>query len=164
MIVRIIIGVLAVGVGVYFVRDYIKKRKQDALVCEVTSSETKNKIVNRLQNVLQKKSIWAVILGVVVIAFSVNLIELMCSAGIPAIYTQILSQSNLPPAGYYLYLLAYDFFYMLDHIIVLLIAGLTWQLLVSTGKYIKYSHLIGGILLLILGAIMLINPSWLMFK
>jgi thiol-disulfide isomerase/thioredoxin len=164
MFVRVTIGILALGVGIYFIYDYIKKRKQDALVCEVTTSETKNKIINRLQNVLQKKSVLAMIMGVVVIAFGVNLIELMCSAGIPAIYTQILSQNELSGAGYYLYLLAYDFFYMLDDIVVLLIAGFTWQLLASTGKYTKYSHLIGGVLLLILGAIMLINPNLLMVK
>lgn len=164
MAVRVAIGVLAVGVGIYFIRDYIKKRKQDTLVCEVTTSETKNKIIDRLQRVLQKKSVWATIIGVSAIAFSVNLIELMCSAGIPAIYTQILSQNKMSGAGYYLYLLAYDFFYMLDDIVILLIAGFTWQLIAGTGKYTKYSHLIGGVLLLVLGAIMLINPNILMFK
>jgi thiol-disulfide isomerase/thioredoxin len=164
MVVRIIIGILAVGVGIYFIRDYIKKRKQDALTCEVTGSETKSKLITRLERILEKKSVWAVMIGVIAIAFSVNLIELMCSAGIPAIYTKILAQNNLPKVGYYLYLLAYDFFYMLDDMVVLLIAGLTWQLLIKTGKYVRYSHLIGGVLLLILGAIMLIDPKLLMFK
>lgn len=164
MIVRVGIGVLALGVGIYFIQDYIKKRKQDALVCEVASDEKKNKIISKLQEIMQKKSALAVIVGVVAVAFSVNLIELMCSAGIPAIYTQILSQSELSGAGYYMYLLVYDFFYMLDDIVILLIAGFTWQLLANTGKYTKYSHLIGGVLLLILGAIMLINPNLLMVR
>jgi len=162
--VKMGIGVLAVGAGIYFLRDYIKKRKQDTLTCEVTSDKTQNKIIARLQAVMEKDSVLAAIIGVIAIAFSVNLIELICSAGIPTIYTGIMAQNNLTQAGYYSYLLAYDFFYMLDDIVVLLIAGFTWQMLQNTGKYTKFSHLIGGILLLILGVIMLVNPGLLMFK
>ncbi len=163
-IVRLLIGLLAIGVGIYFLYDAYKKRKQDVLTCEVSNEETKNKIIQRLENTLHKKSIWAVIIGIIMVAFSVNLIELMCSAGIPAIYTQILSQNHLPRLSYYLYLIGYDFFYMLDDIIVLIIAGLTWQLLQGTQKYTKYSHLIGGVLILILGIIMIVNPGLLSFK
>jgi thiol-disulfide isomerase/thioredoxin len=157
------IALLAVGVGIYFLRDFWLKRKLDALTCDVASSETKNKIIARLESALNKESLFAMIVGVVIAAFSVNLIEFVCSAGIPTIYTKILSSNDLSTAGYYLYLLVYDFFYMLDDIVVLLIAGFTWQLFLSSGKYTKYSHLIGGILLLILGVIMLFNPNLLMF-
>ncbi len=163
-IIKAGIGLLAIGVGIYFLRHYIKKRKEQTLTCEVTNIEAQNKIVNRLQNIIQKDSILMAVMGVIAIAFSVNLIELVCSAGIPAIYTEIISQNNLTLSGHYLYLLAYDFFYMLDDIVVLLIAAFTWKLLQNTGKYTKYSHLFGGILLLILGAIMLFNPELLMFK
>ncbi len=163
-LVRLAIGSLAIGVGVYFLYDAYKKRKQKQLTCEVSNEETKNKIVQRLEKTLAKKSLWGVIIGVIAIAFSVNLIELMCSAGIPAIYTQILSQNHLPRLSYYLYLIGYDFFYMLDDMIVLIIAGLTWKLLAGTEKYTKYSHIIGGILILILGIIMIVNPGLLSFK
>lgn len=163
-IVRLLIGLLAIGAGIYFLYDYYKKRKQNSLTCEVSSEKTKSKIIQKLEATLHKKSIWAVILGVIMVAFSVNLIELMCSAGIPAIYTQILSQNHLSRLSYYVYLIGYDFFYMLDDILVLIIAGLTWQLLQGTQKYTKYSHLIGGILILVLGMIMLFNPELLMFK
>ena len=161
--VKISIGVLAVAVGLYFLIDFYKKRKQDALTCDAASSKTKNKIITKLENALKKESLLAMLLGVAVVAFSVNLIEFVCSAGIPAIYTKILTENEVSSAGYYIYLLIYDFFYMLDDIAVLVIAGFTWQLFLSSGKYTKYSHLIGGVLLLILGLIMLFNPNLLMF-
>lgn len=162
--VKIGIGILAIGIGVYFLQDYIKKRKQATLTCEVTSDKTQSKIITRLQTIIQKDSMLMAIVGVTAVAFSVNLIELVCSAGIPAIYTGIMAQSHLSSVGYYSYLIGYDFFYMLDDIVVLLIAGFTWQMLQNTGKFTKYSHLIGGILLLILGVIMLFHPELLMFK
>lgn len=162
--VRIIIGCLAVGVGIYFLRDYWKNRQKTDLTCEVTSDKTKDKIIARLERVLKKEKTLAIIVGIALIAFSINLIELLCSAGIPAVYTQILSQNNLPPAGRYVYLLAYDFFYMLDDIVVLLIAGFTWKLFVGNKKYAKYSHLAGGLLLLLLGLVMIFDPNLLMMK
>ena len=161
-VTRVIVGVLAMAVGIYFLRDFWKKRKQNELVCEVGSNQHKEKIVMRLQKVLQYDKILPIIIGVAFIAFSVNLIELFCSAGLPTIFTGILTQNELPKATYYLYLLGYDFFYMLDDIVVLLIAGFTFQAFQGSVKFTKYSHLIGGILILILGLIMLINPNLLM--
>ena len=105
-----------------------------------------------------------IIIGIALIAFSINLIELLCSAGIPAVYTQVLAQNNLPKITYYLYLLLYDFFYMLDDIVVLLIAGFTWKVFAGNQKYAKYSHLIGGVLLTVLGIIMILKPNLLMFE
>ncbi|NMC51759.1 hypothetical protein GYA54_03470 [Candidatus Kuenenbacteria bacterium] len=162
--IRIIIGILAIGVGIYFFRDYLKNRKKNDLTCEVTSTETKSKIISRLEKILQKEKTLGIIAGITLIAFSINLIELLCSAGIPAVYTQILSQNNISSGGRYLYLLIYDFFYMLDDIVVLLIAGFSWKLFVGNKKYAKYSHLIGGLLLFILGAIMIFSPNLLMVK
>ena len=33
-----------------------------------------------------------------------------------------------------------------------------------SNKYTKYSHLIGGIIMLLLGILMVIKPEWLMFN
>ncbi|HPI67377.1 MAG TPA: hypothetical protein PKZ16_02450 [bacterium] len=163
-IIQIIIGLLALGISIYFFKDYLKNRKKADLTCEVTSEKTKSKIIARLEKTLLKEKTLAIVIGIAAIAFSINLIELLCSAGIPAVYTQILSQSQLPKLSYYLYLLAYDFFYMLDDIVVLLIAGFTFKIFIGNQKYAKYSHLIGALILFILGAIMLLKPSLLMLK
>lgn len=158
-ITRIVIGCLAIGAGGYFLRSYWRDRKKDTITCEVSSSETKNKIVARIEKVLGYEKMTAIIIGVVFIAFSVNLIELLCSAGLPTVYTKILTMSGLPAYVYYLYILGYVFFYMLDDIVVLFIAGFTFRTFVGNPKYTKYSHLFGGILILILGLIMIFNPD-----
>lgn len=161
--VQTAISILAITLGAYFLYDWFKKRKQSALVCAVAPDKTKATIIRRLKNALTKNSVWLMIAGVILVTWSVNAIEFMCSAGIPTIYTGILAQNNLPTAGYYAYLGLYDFFYMLDDMVVLLIAAFTWKIFTASGKYTQYSRLLGGILILILGIIMLVSPRILMF-
>ena len=54
------------------------------------------------------------IIAVITIAILVNLIELLCTAGLPAVYTQILTLQQLNPIQYYAYLLTYNVAYMFD--------------------------------------------------
>lgn len=93
----------------------------------------------------------------------VNLVELVCSAGLPAIYTQILALNNLPVWQYYLYILLYILFFMLDDLFVFFVAMITLQMTGITTKYSKYSRLVGGFLMLIIGLLLILKPEWLMF-
>ena len=105
----------------------------------------------------------ATILGVAVLAFGVNLIEVLCTTGFPAIYTKILTAHELPSISYYFYLLVYIFFYMLDDFIIFSIAVLTLKSNKFERKYGRLSKLISGIIILLLGLIMLLKPELLMF-
>jgi hypothetical protein len=103
------------------------------------------------------------ILGIIALAFAVNVVELACSAGFPAIYASILGSNDLSSMSYYLYLLLYVFIFMLDDMIVFVVAMLTLKLTGVDNKYTKYSNLIGGIMILILGILLILKPGWLMF-
>jgi len=46
----------------------------------------------------------------------------MCTSGLPALYTRILTMQQLSSLNYYAYLALYDLAYMLDDVIVLTIA------------------------------------------
>ncbi|KKT69670.1 MAG: hypothetical protein UW65_C0016G0009 [candidate division WWE3 bacterium GW2011_GWB1_44_4] len=89
---------------------------------------------------------------------------LMCSAGFPAIFTQILALNNLPTVAYYLYILIYIFFFMLDDMIVFFIAMKTLEVTGISTKYVKYSHLLGGLLMVIIGLLLILKPQYLMFS
>jgi len=106
--------------------------------------------------------LWA-LLGIVILAGAVNLVELLCSAGLPAVYTQVLALNNLPWWQYYTYLILYIFFYMLDDLVVFAIAMKTLNLIGIDHKYARYSRLIGGIVILVIGILMLFKPGWLSF-
>ena len=112
---------------------------------------------------MANKSLILALIGIVLLACAVNLVELVCSAGLPAIYTQVLSLSNLPTWQYYLYLLVYVLIFMADDLFIFLTAMATLR---ATGLQTKYTHLsrlIGGILMVLIGLLLIFRPDLLMF-
>jgi hypothetical protein len=158
--IRLIIGGAALTSAYYSLRDFFQNKEG---VCEVVNKEKKIKIVDRMKKVLHEKSFFWSLIGIIFLAAGVNLIELICSAGLPAIYTQILILNNLPIWQYYLYMLGYIFFYILYDLIIFWVAMKTLKVVNMTGKYSRYSRLVGGILMLIIGILMILKPKWLMF-
>jgi len=129
----------------------------------VADEKKKKKIVQKMKEIVKKDSFWLALGGIIILAASVNLIELVCSAGLPVVFTQVLAMSNLSQWQYLLYMLLYIFIYMLDDIIIFVAAMMTLKVTAKTNKYTHYSHLIGGILMIIIGILLLFKPAWLMF-
>ena len=73
------------------------------------------------------------------LSFLVNLVELICSAGFPVVFLQILSLTPMPFWQYYLYLLLYIVIFMLDDIIVFVVAMFTLQLTGVTSRYRRFA-------------------------
>lgn len=159
-IVRIIIGLIAIIAGVISVREFYTFKPG---ICETSSFKQRQKISDRIKKALGSNTLPAIILGIIAVAFSVNLVELLCSLGLPVIFTKALTLHQLATWKYYTYIAFYDFFYMLDDIIVLFVAGFSLRLLQLDGKYSRWSRLIAGILMISLGAIFLLKPELLMF-
>ncbi|MDK2898989.1 MAG: hypothetical protein PWQ10_176 [Patescibacteria group bacterium] len=160
--VRLAIGLLATVGGTYNLLDYFKNRDKDS-GCKVTGSEKRQLVFAKMKAIAHQNSLWLALGGIILLAFAVNLVELVCSAGFPAIFTQVLSLSNLPTWQYYSYILLYIFFFMLDDIIIFTIAMVTLKATGISTKYGKFSKLIGGILMLIIGLLLIFKPELLMF-
>lgn len=158
--VRIIIGIVALGSGSYYLRDYFVNKSG---ACKVTGNENRRRIFEKLKAITQKKQFIFALSGIIMLAIAVNMVELICSAGLPAIYTKILSNAQLPTLQYYLYLLFYIVVFMLDDLFVFFTAMITLKAVGLEGKYARISHLVGGILMIIIGILMLFRPEWLMF-
>ena len=99
-----------------------------------------------------------------VLAISVNIVELACSAGLPLVFTQLLAINNITGIKAFFYILIYILFFLLDDLVVFFIAMFTLNLKGISTKFNKYSHLIGGILMLLIGILMIFKPEWLMFQ
>lgn len=158
--VRIIIGLVALVGGGYNLKEYFTNKESG---CKLTGTEKRQRVFEKLKNITQQKSFYLALGGIIVLAFAVNLVELICSAGLPVVFTQVLALSNLMSWQYYAYMLLYIFFFMLDDLFVFFIAMVTLQLTGITTKYTRLSHLIGGILMLIIGLLLIFKPEWLMF-
>jgi len=158
--VRIIIGLVALAAGGYSLREYYVNK--DA-ACKVTAPGKRRAVFDKLKQITQRKEFVLALIGIVILAFAVNLIELICSAGLPAVYTQILSLSHLTSKQYYLYILIYIFFFMIDDLFVFFTAMITLKAVGIESKYARYSRLFGGIIITLLGLLLLFRPKWLMF-
>jgi len=159
-IIRIIVGLVAIGSGGYHIKEWWFNRNA---TCRVTNGERRQKIMNSLRRVTEQRVFWLALLGIIGVAFAVNLIELVCSAGLPAIYTQILSLSDLSPVVYYLYLFLYILIFMLDDLAIFFIAMTTLQATGISTKYTHWANFIGGIIILVLGILLIFKPGWIMF-
>lgn len=155
-----LIGIVALGIGAYYLKRFWKMR---ALTCDVTNPEQRQKIMERIKNVVRKNSLFLSLVGIIGIAAIVNVIELFCSFGLPAIYTEALSLASLTNTQYYLYLLLYVIVFMLDDMVLFAIAMMTMKAVGAHGKYSRYATLIGGIVILIIGLLLIFSPGWMMF-
>lgn len=160
--VRTAIGLLALAGGGYNLRSYLKHKDIDG--CEVTGTKKRQLVFAKLRKIAQQNSLWLALGGIILLAFAVNLVELVCSAGLPAVFTQVLSLSNLETWQYYAYILLYIFFFMIDDIIIFTIAMFTLELTGISTKYGKWSKLIGGLIMIIIGLLLIFKPEVLMFS
>ncbi len=158
--IRILIGLVAISVGIWRCRDFFNWKPG---ICKVGDEASHGKIESKIKKILMPAALPATFLGIVALAFSVNLVEIFCSAGFPAIFTQVLAIQNIGTAQKYLYILIYDLFYMLDDLVIFSLAAITFQKIGFTDKYSRWSALIGGVLLLLLGLALVFKPDLLMF-
>lgn len=115
----------------------------------------------RMRQLLQTEALAASLVSVTVLALLVNVIELLCTAGLPAIYTAVLSQQGLSMPQYYAYLLLYIIAYVADDTLMVAIAVVTLgshKLTEQSGRWLK---LISGAVMLGLATTMLLRPDWL---
>ncbi len=163
--IRVAISAIATVLGVYQIVRFtssVFNQKDDG--CEVVDSKGRKKIIKSINKIVKEKSFILALLGVVLLAFSVNIIELLCSLGLPVMFSEILAVNNISKTGQVLYSLLYVFFFLIDDIVVFIIAMKTLEIKAISNKFGKYSHLIGGIIMLVIGLLMILKPEWLMFN
>ena len=165
-IVRMVIGVSALGVGIWQIKNFIDYKPG---VCKVTGGEggiqekIRNKIEDKAKQITESSISIGMIIGVFVLAIGVNMVEFFCSAGVPAIFTQILSLNATSDFQYQFYVLLYTFVFMLDDLVIFLVTFFTLKQFGFTHEYNHWATLIGGLLIFILGILLIFKPEILSF-
>ncbi|MGQ9546365.1 MAG: hypothetical protein ACUVTR_04265 [Dehalococcoidia bacterium] len=151
--VTAVIGLVALGGGILQMREFTETK--GAIVCKVTDEESRKKTMTRIQEIVSSPISLGTIIGIVALAFAVNSVEFVCSAAIPAIFTHVLSLAGLTTFQYYSHILLYVFVFMLDDIVIFGTAA--FALTSNLGdRYAKYTRPVGGTILIILGALLLV--------
>ena len=154
--VRILIAIVAVTAGIVNMKDFFFFKKGISL----TIPESKKPgLIKKMRTLIKEESTVPLVIGTVALAFFANLIELLCSAGFPAIYTRILTLNALPRITYYLYLVAYNTVYVIPLFVIVMIFVFTMgkrRLTENQGRILK---LVSGVMMLMLGLLLLLNPE-----
>ena len=161
VIFRNIIAIIALVGAIINIRSYINSNDSG---CEVVDDKKRKKVITRIKDFTKEKSLFIALLGVIALAVSVNVIELACSAGLPLVFTQILAINNVSSIESIIYTIIYIIFFLIDDILIFMIAMYTSNIHAISTKYNKYSHLVGGIIMLLIGVLLILKPEWLMFN
>lgn len=161
---KLLIGLIALIGAFINLKGFIKSIVKKDAGCEVVDNSKRKKIISKIKKYTSEKSFILAMLGVMLLAISVNAIELACSAGLPVLFTNVLALNDVNFIEKCIYIFIYIFFFLIDDIIVLFVAMFTLNIKALSTKYTKYSHLIGGIIMLIIGILMIFKPEWLMFN
>lgn len=156
--VQIVLGLMAVFIGMVNVKDFFAFHQ--GLTLSIPES-AKPGLYKRVREIVSAKYLTAALAGVVALAVVVNMVELLCTAGLPALYTQVLTMQAFPAWKNYLFLGLYISAYMLDDAVLLgiVVATLSHRKLQEReGRWLK---LLSGVVILLLGLVMLFRPTWL---
>ncbi len=150
---EIAIALLAIVAGMLNLKDFVAPGRGITLSIPIVARPG---IYARLRAVLLADRIWPALVGAAVLAVLMQIVELLCTSGFPAIYTRILTLRHFDRAVYYGYLLLYNLMYMLDDIVVLAIGVVTLsqrRLQEKEGRWLK---LIAGFVMVGLGIYLLV--------
>ena len=159
--IRNIIALVALGGGIYNVYKFFTSKDSG---CDVVDDKKRKTIFNKIKKFTKEKNIFLAVGGACLLAVSVNLVELACSAGLPLVFGQLLALNNVSGIQGVFYTLLYVIFFMLDDMVIFIIAMLTTKVAAISTKYNKYSHLIGGLIMIVIGLLLLFKPGLLMFN
>lgn len=158
--IRAGVGLLALAGGAWYLREFLLHRDE---VCRVTAPARRRRVFEHLKAAALERRFLLALAAIVALAVAVNLVELVCSAGIPAVYTQVLALTPLPAWQYHGYLALYILVFLLDDLLVFAIAMTTLRATGPGTRYAHWSHLVGGLVLLAIGVLLLARPEWLTF-
>lgn len=159
--VQKIIALVAIIGGIINLRSYIKT-KDDG--CHVVDAKKRKKYFTKIKSIINEDKFTLALAGIMVLAASVNIVELTCSAGFPAIAVSLLELNNVGIFMKIVYLLIYVFFFLIDDIVVFVIAMKTLEITGITTKYNRLSNLIGGIIMILIGILLIFKPEWIMLN
>lgn len=149
-------GFVAVLISAINIKDFFYFKKGISLSIP---EKAKPGLFERMRGLLKAESLLSVLAGTVVLAIAANSYELLCTAGFPMIFTRVLTLHSLSPKVYYLYLLLYNIIYVIPLALIVAVFIITLGARKLTERQGRVLKLISGMMMLLLGLVLLINPA-----
>jgi len=149
-------GLLAVVLGAVNVKDFFAFRRGVSL--SMTDTRRAD-VFRRGRRILAAGSLPAMIGATLLLAVAANLYELLCTAGLPMVYTRLLTLQVDDVSGHYLWLALYNVIYVLPLLFIVLVFVRTMggrQLSERQGRLLK---LLSGLMMTGLGGVLLAAPE-----
>ena len=153
-IITIIAGSLALTLGAINIKDFFFFKKGASLSIP---EDKKLGIYKKMRNLVKNPQVSAAIIGTMVLAGTVNFYELLCTLGLPLVFTQKLALYDMSAIEYYTYIFFYNVVYVIPLIIIVLIFVFTLGKRKLTEWHGQVMKLVTGIMLASFGILFLTN-------
>lgn len=155
--IRVVIAAVAIFFAIVNIKDYFWY--QVGLSFTI-GDENKTGIARRIHTLMDaSQSFWTLAGGTVILAAGVSLVEFSCTAGFPVLWTNLLSSQNVGVAAFIFLLILYMLIYQLDEMVLFFSAAYSLKASRIEEKHGRILKLAGGMLMLTLGVVMLIDPA-----
>ncbi len=157
---RIAIAIIALVAGIINIKELLFFRRGVTLMIQEQHKKPLMSRIEKMDHIIKKGTLPVLIISSIVLATFSSLVELPCTAGFPIIYTAILSGKVLDNVLlYYLYLVFYNIIYVVPLAIIIGIFGWSFKGKQISKRQMQYIKFIGGLIMILLGIILLVNPS-----
>lgn len=157
-LIQVIVAIVAIFFAAVNIKDYFWYKEG---ISFTISDESKPGLFKRMRKVMDaSQSFWGMAGATVVLAAGVSLVEFSCTAGFPMLWTNLLTTQKVTAGVFILLLLVYMFIYQLDELAIFLTAVASLKASKLEEKQGRILKLIGGMLMLTLGIVMLVSPSY----
>lgn len=157
---EVALGLVAIAAGSIHVKDFIAPHHGVSLSIP---ERAKPRIYERVRRIVYAENLTGALATTTALAVTVNLIELLCTAGLPALFTRVLSVHGLSWWEHHAYMLLYVTAYMFDDTVMLAIALITLSRRKVQERAGRAMKLLSGTVMIALGVLLVLRPDWLRF-
>ena len=155
--IQIAVALLALVFALINIKDYFWYKQGISLTID---DKHKPKLYRDMRALLSgDKSILALMAATTVMALGVTLLELPCTSGLPVLWTNIIAAQQPDTLTFILLLGLYMLIFLADELLVFLSVVFTLKVSRFEEKQGRLLKLIGGMFMLVLAIVLLIQPS-----
>ena len=155
--IQVVVSIVALIFAVVNIKDYFWFKQGISFTIRDEKKPGIYKGIRRIVNA--SESIWGMIAGTAVLAAGVSLVEFSCTAGFPVLWTNLLNAQEISGMAFLGLLLVYMLVYQIDEMGIFLVSVFSLRQAKLEEKHGRMLKLLGGMLMLSLSVVMLIDPT-----